>query len=348
MAEGRSGVQSGMRAKEHPILSNQRPGVVRWAGYLGGGLACLFILLACVGALYQWIAGVWDRHSNPPPGTFVEVNGVRMHLYCTGKGSPTVVLDSGLSNTWLDWYKVQPEVAKFTRVCAYDRAGVGWSDPSPGPRTSRVIAEELHTLLRNAGVAPPFVLAGHSIGGLHVRMYASLYRAEVAGLVLVDACHPDQPRRLPGFEAGNRHRRREIERDRDLMPFGIPRLMGWCGIWYGSAETGRRAALRGFDCTVRQKEGTLAEMAGSGESFDQARATGSLGDMPLIVVSQAPSSARAQQFLSFWYPMQEELARLSSRGSHVIAQGSGHMIALDRPDVVLAAIRDVVAQCRRQ
>ena len=96
---------------------------------------------------------------------------------------------------------MQPEVARLTRVCAYDRAGVGWSDPSPGPRTSRVFAEELHTLLHNAGVAPPFVLVGHSMGGLDVRMYASLYRAEVAGLVLVDASHPDQPRRLPGFDS---------------------------------------------------------------------------------------------------------------------------------------------------
>jgi pimeloyl-ACP methyl ester carboxylesterase len=317
---------------------------MRWAGYLAGGLVCFLILLACAGALYQWIAGSWDRHSNPAPGEFVEVNGLRMHLLCIGQGSPTVVLDSGLSDTWLHWYKVQPEVAKFTRVCAYDRAGVGLSDPRPGPRTSRVMAEELHTLLRNAGVAPPFVLAGHSMGGLNVRMYASLYRVEVAGMVLVDSCHPDQPRRIPEFEKSSEYRRRQIERDRVLMPFGIPRLLGWCG----TAVPGRQAAHRSFDCTVQQKRGTLAEMAGSNDSFAQAGATGSLGDMPLIVVSEAPSSAAAKQFLAYWYPMQDELARLSSRGSRVHAQGSGHMIALDRPDVVIAAIRDVVAHCRRQ
>ena len=296
--EGHPAPQLGVREKEHPLL-------------------------ACAGAFYQWIACSWDRYSNPPPGKFVEVHGLRMYLYCIGQGSPTVVLDSGLSDTWLDWYKVQPETARFTRVCAYDRAGVGWSDPRLGPRTSRVIAEELHTLLHNAGVAPPFVLAGHSMGGLNVRMYASLYRAEVAGMVLVDSCHPDQPRRIPGFEASSEHRRREIERDRVLMPFGIPRLLGWCGSWYGSRVAGRQVALRSFDCTVRQKRGTLAEMAGSNNSFDEARATGSLGDIPLIVVSEAPSSAGAKRFLAFWYPMQDELARLSSRGSRVNPQGSG-------------------------
>jgi hypothetical protein len=110
---------------------------------------------------------------------------------------------------------------------------------------------------------------------------------------------------------------------------------------------GRKAALRSYDCTVRQNEGTLAEMAGSDVSFAQAGATGLLGDIPLVVVSQAPWSADAKRFLAFWYPMQDELTRLSSRGSHVYAEGSGHMIALDRPEVAIAAIRDVVAQCRR-
>jgi len=110
---------------------------------------------------------------------------------------------------------------------------------------------------------------------------------------------------------------------------------------------GKQAALRGFDCTVRQKQGTLAEMEGSNDSFAQAGATGSLGDLPLIVVSEAPSSLGATWTIAFWYPMQDELAGRSSRGARVNAQGSGHMIALDRPDVVIAAIRDVVSQCRR-
>ena len=324
-----------------PALSDRRSPVARWAGYSAG----LLILLACAGALYQSTAGMRDRRSNPPPGRFVEVAGLRMHLVCTGQGSPTVILDSGLSDTWLHWYKVQPEVAKLVRVCAYDRAGLGWSDPRPGPRTSRVIAEELHTLLRNAGVAPRFVLVGHSMGGLDVLMYASLYRAEVVGMVLVDSSHPDQYRRFPAeIKSGAAPWLRAMNRDRVLMPFGIPRLLGWCG----TALPERRAEFRAFDCTAQQKLGTMAEIAGFNESLDQVRATGSLGDLPLIVISEAPSDAASKRFLSFWYPLQDELAHRSSRGRRVIAEGSSHQVHRDRPDVVSAAIREVVAQSRRQ
>ena len=326
------------------MLANRRGRVVRWAGYLARGLFCLVVFLACAGALYQWIEASWDRHSNPPPGTFVEVNGLRMHLYCIGQGSPTVVLDSGLSDTWLHWYKVQPEVAQFTRVCAYDRAGLGYSDPSPGPRTSRVIAEELHTLLHNAGVNPPLVLAGHSMGGLDSLMYASLYRSEVVGMVLVDSSHPDQLRRLPGGGSSHERVQRQTERVRNLMPFGIPRLLGWCG----TALPGRRAEFRAFDCTVRQKQTAIAEQVGFSQSLAQVGETGSLGDIPLIVVSEAPSGAAAKQFLAVWYSMQDELARRSSHGSRILAPGSSHQIPQDRPDVVIAAIRDVVIQCRPQ
>ena len=117
-----------------------------------------------------------------------------MHLYCIGQGSPTVVFESGTGEYWLSWYKTPPEVAKFTRVCSFDRAGLGWSDPSPHPRTSRVMAQEFHTLLHNAGVPAPFVLAGHSLGGANTRVYASLYPADVVGIVFVDAVHPDGSR----------------------------------------------------------------------------------------------------------------------------------------------------------
>jgi pimeloyl-ACP methyl ester carboxylesterase len=127
----------------------------------------------------------------------VDVGGYRLHLYCTGEGSPTVILEAGGGNPWLSWYQVQPQVAQFTRVCSYDRAGLGWSDPSPKPRTTKVIADELHTLLHNAGITAPFVLVGHSLGGLDARMFASQYPSEAVGMVLVDSSHPDQDDRFP-------------------------------------------------------------------------------------------------------------------------------------------------------
>ena len=313
--------------------------MARWAGYLAG----LLILLACAGALYQLIGGILDRQFNPPPGQFVAVDGLRMHLVCTGQGSPTVVLDSGLSNSWLHWYKVQPEVAKFARVCSYDRAGLGWSDPRPGPRTSKVIAEELHTLLRNAGIAPPFVLVGHSIGGLNMQMYASLYRSEVSGMVLVDSVHADQ-RRVFGadFKRGSDYWTSVMKRNGRLMPFGIPRLRGWCG----TSLPDRRAELRAFDCTVQQTRGWLAEETGSETSSEEVGATGSFGDLPLVVVSRGPTDPAQKPFLAVWYTLQDSLAHRSTRGHRIIAEGAGHDIHLDRPDVVITAIRDVWDQCR--
>jgi pimeloyl-ACP methyl ester carboxylesterase len=313
---------------------------VRWVAYVAGVL----VLVAGAGATYQWIAGARDRAANPPPGKMIDVGGFRMHLYCVGQGSPVVILDSGLSDTWLHWYKVQPQVAQFTRVCSYDRAGLGWSDPSPRPRTSRVIAEELHTLLKKAGVLPPFVLVGHSMGGLNVRMYASLYPADVAGMVLVDAAHPEQNGRLPN--AGNPWLT-SMRWQKRLMPFGIPRLLGWCGEGMGEV----RPAFRSFDCTVQQKRGWFAEEDSVNASMAQVSAAGSLGDMPLVVLSQDPDEKLPgfeyrRSFHASWEQMQEELARLSSHGSRVIARGSGHQIHRERPDVVIAAIRDVVAQCR--
>ncbi|HUB78614.1 MAG TPA: alpha/beta hydrolase [Bryobacteraceae bacterium] len=322
-----------MSGQSHLILPERRSRMARWAGYVAG----ILVLAACAGALYQQIGGMLDRRFNPPPGRFVLVDGLRMHLVCTGQGSPTVVLDSGLSNTWLHWYKVQPEVAKFTRVCSYDRAGLGWSDPWPGPRTSKVIAQELHVLLRNAGVAPPFVLVGHSIGGLNMQMYASLYRSEVSGMVLVDSVHADQNRFFGAeYQRGSDYWTGFMKRNLRLMPFGIPRLLGWCG----TALADRRAEFRAFDCTAQQVRGWLAEEAGSDASAAQVRATGPFGDLPLVVVSRGPENTQ-QSFLKVWYTLQVSLAQRSTRGRRVIAERAGHDIHLDRPDVVIAAIRDV-------
>lgn len=272
----------------------------------------------------------------------VDVGGFRMHLYCIGQGSPTVILESGLSDTWLHWYKVQPRVAQFTRVCSYDRAGLGWSEPSPKPRTSRMIAEELHALLTRANVTPPFVLVGHSAGGLHARMYTSLYPSDVVGMVLVDASHPEQYRRIA---AGKNPWLESVLRQKRLMPFGIPRYLGWCGQGMGDVQP----AFRSFDCTMQQKAGWLAETESGDESRRQVGETGSLGDMPLVVLSHDPGVNKPdfEQRKSYevsWEQMQEELARLSSRGTRIVAEGSGHHIHRDRPDLVISAIQQVVVQ----
>jgi pimeloyl-ACP methyl ester carboxylesterase len=298
--------------------------------------------------MYQKIAGDRDRRAFPPPGKFVMVNAARMHLHCTGQGSPTVVLDSGLSDAWIAWYKVQPQVARFTQVCSYDRAGLGWSEPNSRPRTSSFIAQDLHALLHNAGLVPPFVVVGHSMGGLDVRMYAKLYPSEVAGMVLVDASHPEQFDRFPrDVRASGGEWRRAVLRVERLMPFGIPRLMDWCGTAQFSEV---RDEFRAFDCTTQQKLGTIAEIDAFNGSLAEARTAGSLGDLPLVVLSEDPDrpspGGPEPAFHRAWLVMQEELAHLSTRGSHVIAKGAGHQIHLERPDLVIGAIAKVVSEAR--
>ena len=164
------------------------------------GLVIGLVALAGIAVIYQAFGTEIYRRIYPPPGELVDVGGHSLHISCVGEGSPTVFLESGSGATSVDWANIQPEVANTTRVCAYDRAGSGWSEPGPGPGDPQQIAGELHTLLGNAGIDGPYVLVGHSFGGLYVRMYAELYPNEVEGMVLVDSSHPEQSARSAGAQ----------------------------------------------------------------------------------------------------------------------------------------------------
>ncbi len=317
-------------------------GVFRRILSFGAVLVAIFLV---AGFLYENVSEARDRRFNSMPGKLVDVDGRKMHIDCAGDAGPSVVLDSGLGDSYISWRKVQPEIAKFARVCSYDRAGLGYSEPSSQPRTSKVIAEELHGLLRAAGIAPPYILVGHSMGGYDVRLYASLYPKEVAGMVLVDASHPDQENRFPielkGMEGSWQ---REAEFLTYAMPFGIPRMLGFC-------DDG--ANQRAAECNYHSAHEGLAELKAFPESASQTAATGSLGDVPLIVLSHDPDKPSAElppdiakPTNEAWEKMQEELAHLSSRGTQSIAKGSAHYIQSDRPDVVIEAVHKVVEQAR--
>ncbi len=171
----------------------RRPRAHAWV-WLGRAALVLFvtpIVLAALGAFYQAIATSIDRRQYRAPGQLVDVGGYRLHLFCMGEGSPAVILDAANMGTVSSWAWIQPELAKATRVCAYDRAGLGWSDLSPAPQDTRQNAEALHTLLTRQGIAPPYVLVGHSLGGLYTRMYAEMYPSEVAGAVFIEGTPPD-------------------------------------------------------------------------------------------------------------------------------------------------------------
>jgi pimeloyl-ACP methyl ester carboxylesterase len=313
-------------------------------------LLILALLLAAAGFLYENIAEARDRRFNPMPGQIVNVGSdshppFSMHIYCTGTGTPAVILDSGLGDSFLSWRKVQPQIATFTRVCSYDRAGIAYSSPSSKPRTSRVIADELHALLHAVDVPGPYVMVGHSMGGYDVRVFASSYRSEVAGVVLVDASHPDQEKRLPPeLSSMEQSFRREAEFLEYTMPFGIPRLLSLC-----EDDAVERAA----DCNFHTAREGVEEMKTTSESASEAGASGTLGDLPLAVLSHDPDKLLgdlpadlAKPTNVAWEKMQEELAHLSSRGTQTIAKNSGHYVQIDRPELVVEAIRNVVDQAR--
>ena len=158
---------SGLRHRVQPIA---RRIVFGLAVFLVAG-----VILGLSGCAYEALTAASDDEQYAPPGQMIDVGGFRMHIYCTGEGDTTVILDAGLGGASLDWGLVQPAIADTARVCSYDRAGMGWSDPSPEPRTPEQIARELHTLLTNAAIAPPYVMVGHSLAGKNVRMFALQY-----------------------------------------------------------------------------------------------------------------------------------------------------------------------------
>lgn len=321
-----------------------------WLRRITFAAIAIVILLGAGGFIYENIAEARDRRFNPMPGRRVEIvsggSSLRLHIYCMGQGTPAVILDSGLGDSFLSWKKVQPEIAKFTEVCSYDRAGIGYSDSSARPRTSRVIAEELHALLQAGGIRAPYVLVGHSMGGYDVRVFAGLYREDVAGVVLVDASHPDQEKRLPielsGMEASWL---REAEFLEFTMPLGIPRLLGLCD---------ENPTARAVECNFHTTREGVREMKAFPESAAQTAAAGSLGDLPLVVLSHDPEKPSAElppdlakPTNDAWEKMQEEMAHLSSHGAQSVVKNSAHYIQLDRPDAVIAGVRSVVEQARQ-
>jgi pimeloyl-ACP methyl ester carboxylesterase len=302
------------------------------------------VVMAAVGAIYQAISASREQRLYPPPGQLVDIGGYRLHLYCSGEGGPTVILDYGRVGSYLDWHYVQPQVARFARVCSYDRGGYGWSDPSPKPRLPSVMAEELHTLLTNAGEKPPYVLVGHSFGSFDVLMYAHKYRQEVAGIVLVDGSHPDQ--HLP-FQLRDKLWLRAMQ---FTAWFGLPRWRRWCG--GGPAEI---APIRtAIFCRSHVYRTDYDQWAAFPEGANEVRRLGSLGDLPLHVVSRDPDRGSSSDDPTFssqeqrWLKLQQELLQLSTNATHTIATASGHDVMTDRPDVVVEAVRKMVEKASKR
>lgn len=243
---------------------------------VGKALVALAILLPALGAAVEYLQSRRVARSKFPPGRLVDVGGVLEHIDCVGTGGPTVVFVSGTGEGYEAWSKVQPQVALFARACSYDRAGLGWSEGGPRPRDLRRMSAELHALLQASGTTPPYLLVGHSLGGGLIVVFAHDYPAEVAGLVMVDAAHPDLFRRIKpdARDDANFHLARWLSR---LAPFGVARVAGMCTM------DGRPLP----HCAAFW-ETFVAEREELPESMRELGAIASLGDLPLTVLSRDP------------------------------------------------------------
>jgi pimeloyl-ACP methyl ester carboxylesterase len=338
-------------------------------------LCALLVALPVLGFSYETIMAVVEARRFPPPGKLITVDGHQMHINCTGEGSPTVVMDAGLGGWSLDWSTIQPELAQFTRVCSYDRAGLGWSKPSTEPHDAQHAVHDLHSLLANSGEIGPFVLVGHSNGGLRVLLYAHTYPQAVAGVVLVDPTPRATDAERVAFlslteQAEYLALLQGVKTDLEtggfdffglmqvLRPFGIPRLLTDT-LLQGSPYQHLRAEVQpGFRFGVNGRARLATNSAETEQrqtSIDQVRAIPSLGAIPLAVLTStklasfysdplpAEPSGRLLELVqkSVW-EAEIEMSRLSANSTIAPIERSGHYIQFDRPDAVIQAVQHMV------
>lgn len=296
------------------------------------GTVCGLVVAAVVtGAVYQWFSTRRDIAHRPPPGEFVDVGGQRLHISCSGVGDPTVVFESGLGGSSVDWGFVQPSVAGFTRACTYDRAGLGYSDPGPSPRTAERIVRELRVLLDRVGVTRPIVLVGASLGGFSARVFATVHEDRTAGLVLVDASHEDQNLEIPAIAPFAPL----------LASLGVFRFLG---ISFTLDPDTLAPAVRDYSRATRFRTSVYSAAASEvmhvKESADQVRAARRVLNVPLVVVTGGHGNSGR------WKELQQDQLRLSTSSCQLIAERSGHTVPIGQPDAVIRAIHIVVDAAR--
>jgi pimeloyl-ACP methyl ester carboxylesterase len=338
---------------------------------LGALFRGALLLLAALHPAAAWAQSEPSLPPFPPPGRLVDVGGWRLHFNCTGKSSasePTVILEAGVGDFSVEWSLVQPGVAKFARVCTYDRAGDGWSDLGPHPRTMHQIVYELHTLLDKAGVKPPFVLVGHSYGGLLVRLYATTYPGTTVGMVLLDAGIDNPWRMMPDgklVRAADLATARPIPAVKISNPLRVSDIPvgALSQMKAGALESAKRANPPPRDKLPAEAQhmrtwalARVEHVAAAVNPFEaeelaslraeRAKTEHPLGDMPLIVVTRGISEEDGPDGKAFEEEHRRDhaaIAAMSRNGKLVIATHSGHHIQIDQPELVIHAIRDVLA-----
>jgi pimeloyl-ACP methyl ester carboxylesterase len=318
----------------------------------GARLVAVLVAVVLLGAaLYEHIGAWRDRRVLKQIGRSVDIGGRTLNIYCTGEGSPTVILVSARTAPGYVWTPTQRGVSAFTRACWYDRADLGWSDSGPDPEWADAAARDLHRLVQNAGLRPPLVLVGHSFGGYVVRLYHHTYPGEASGMVFVDTALEDA-----GTIQGMPHR--EMPAIPRSVILGLSMVLGRLGmIRFLASNPGpppKHWSADEWDILARlrrQRNVLLADAKlGPGRASDDlVRATGGLEEMPLIVLTQgspsSPSSA-APGVLRGWMDLQRRFAQRSHRGRQVLVPDSGHGMPEEAPDAIIRAVREVVTIVR--
>lgn len=300
------------------------------------------LALSAIGGTFETVQERIDKGRYSMPGRLVDVGDHSLHIYCTGSGSPTVILEAGLGEPSLmmsGW--IQPDISRDTRVCVYDRAGRGWSEPAGGPQDGIAVATDLHVLLGRAGETGPFVLAGHSAGGVYVLNFANLYPDDVAGIVLLDSMHPEQRSRVKGWETFYQTFRRASALLPSLSRVGLGRLIYLNA--YADLPTEVRNQERALLSTSRHARSVRDEFSELPSALKQAGELKTLGGMPLIVVTADKDAETG------WQPLQDELAALSSNTIHRHVPDATHSMLTENEGAAgtsSLAIRDVVKAVR--
>ena len=316
--------------------------------------AALSLLVLCCAAQAA-SADMQEPFSHPQQ--MVDIGGRRLNLYCSGSGAITVVFDAPSGDAGWTWFAVQPEVARRTRACVYDRAGMGFSDPSPLPSTSSNAVDDLHKLLHKAGIAPPYVMVGNSFGGGNAQLYAYRYPDEVKGLVLVEAQHEDETERLNAASQGKLKQMYAMqaemrkacvaESEKGFAPGSDMAAMCTGGI---QQRHGRKLAAANLAAATSPAywRAAASEMGNIDVSNAELRAARrSFGAMPVLSLSRGvspyavpgkPQSALNKAMEQANLAVHQELAALSSRGAHRIVPGAGHIIQHDKPAAVVQAV----------
>jgi pimeloyl-ACP methyl ester carboxylesterase len=315
-------------------------------------VAALLVVILLSAAVYEHIGAWRDRHVLKQIGRSVDVGGRSLNIYCTGDGSPTVMFVSARTAPGYVWTPTQRGVAAFTRACWYDRADLGWSDSGPDPEWADAAARDLHRLVQNAGLRPPFVLVGHSFGGYVIRLYQDAYPGEALGMVFVDTALEDA-----GTIQGMPHR--EMPPIPRPVILGLSAALGQLGmIRFLASDPGpppKHWSPQEWDILKRlrrQRNILLADAKlGPGRASDElARRTGGLEEMPMIVLTQgsasSPSGTRPA-VLRGWVELQRRFAQRSRRGRQVIVPDSGHGMPEEAPDAIIDAVREIVNTVRK-